>query len=1145
MASAGPFPREVLAGDTLDAARALLGARLVRDPGDGLARRVGRIVEVEAYIGPDDRASHARMGPTARNRVMFGPAGIAYVYLVYGMHHCLNVVTEREGTPAAILIRALEPVDGADAMRVSRAPAPHVPPTPAWPAAAAPAARLRGPRRRGLGLDPSTGLDLCDPASRLRLEPRPADEAEPGVVATPRVGIAFAGEPWVSLPWRLTAAGSPSLSGPHRPMTETRMDARSIALLEFPQVRARLAEKTSFDPSRRLAEVLEPSPDPVIVARALDETDQTRPLLQERAGVGIGSAHDIDPWIGRAARGGRLDAPQFLEIAETLDAAARLATNLAEERRPLLRDLGACPPAAGAAEHAHAAPSTRSASCSTQPRRAWAACARRRPRRVRPAPAPAGLARRRRSSASALQEPIITLRNGRYVVPVRAEARSKVKGIVHDASGSGQTLFVEPLVVVELGNAWREAQAAVDEEVGRILDELSALVAANADDARETLDALAQFDFWVAKAQLAAEMDGIRPAAADARRSSSCRRATRASPDGSSRSTSGSVTATRRSSSPAPTPAARRSRCGRWGCCRSCTRPASTSRPRPGRRCRCSATCSRTSATSSRSPSPCPRSPGHLRSIIRIVEHAGPGTLVLLDELGAGTDPTEGSALAQALLDWFIRSGALVAATTHYAEIKVYAHETPAARNANVEFNLETLSPTYRLTIGLPGGSQAFAIAERLGLPDDIVGDARGRLTENQAAFEATLASIQTQEREIGEAVDRARAAEARATEALRTAEEERRRARRERDEAVRAARAEAERLVEGLKDDVAGVRRRLERETVTAPAIDAALARAEQTLDRIPAATPVKERAPVAAPRTWRLGDRARSRSGGWEGRIAALEKGGTRATLEAGGMRVAVADLEEAVGSAGGGAGDPADRRSWRRRFAARPRDRARGSTAGSTISNLQLGRARTVASSLDLRGARVDEALEALGRYLDDASLAGLEQVLDHPRPRDGGAAGRRAASSWPRTRWSRASAPASGARAATARRSSGSSYGAPAVRRGVAGFPRGGRRRRRRRRPPSPGPGDSARAGSDGEAGRDRHGSVCDSAARAGTSPGRRLTQAAAPRSGPNGSQPARRRSTRSRCPSAAARRRASARPRGPPIQPAIGPLPAPA
>ena len=157
---------------------------------------------------------------------------------------------------------------------------------------------------------------------------------------------------------------------------------------------------------------------------------------------------------------------------------------------------------------------------------------------------------------------------------------------------------------------------------------------------------------------------------------------------------------------------------------------------------------------------------GHLRSIIRIVDAAGPGTLVLLDELGAGTDPTEGSALAQALLDHFMHAGAMVAATTHYAELKAYAHTTEGARNASVEFDLETLSPTYRLSIGLPGGSQAFAIAERLGLPPEIVSDARSRLSEAQRSFEATLAAIKATEGEAGEALDRARAAELRAAEA-------------------------------------------------------------------------------------------------------------------------------------------------------------------------------------------------------------------------------------------------------------------------------------------------------------------------------------------------------------------------------------------
>ncbi len=745
------------------------------------------------------------------------------------------------------------------------------------------------------------------------------------------------------------------------------MDARSIALLEFPAVRARLAERTSFDPSRRLAESLEPSSDPVIVARGLDETDQARALIQERPGVGIGAAHDIEPWIGRAARGGRLDAAQFLEITETLDSAARLATSLADERRSLLRDLG---------RRLHPLPALRGTLArSFDPTGELLDTASPRLGPLRAAVRVAYDRLRRRLDSlvgselgGALQEPIVTLRNGRYVVPVRADARSRVKGIVHDASGSGQTLFVEPLVVVELGNAWREAQAAVDEEEGRILDELSALVGANGAMLHETLDGLAQFDFWAAKAHLAAELDGIRPATAEraeivllsARHPGLTGRVVPIDirlGDGytalviTGPNTGGKTVALRTLGLLCLMHQA------------GLHVPAATGSTLPVLRDVFADIGDEQSIAQSLSTFS-----GHLRSIIRIVEHAGPGTLVLLDELGAGTDPTEGSALAQALLDHFIRSGALVAATTHYAEIKVYAHETEAARNASVEFDLESLSPTYRLTIGLPGGSQAFAIAERLGLPEAIVADARGRLSENQQAFESTLASIRRQEGEIAEAVERARLAQARAAESMHAADEERRRARRERDESVRAARQEAEKLVEDLRGDVAGIRRRLERETVTAPAIDDAVARAERSLDRLPASERQPEPVEPVVPHAWRLGDRARSRSGGWEGRIAALEKGGTRATLETGGMRVSVGveDLEPAVG--GGSAAD-----------GERAAARAGGPSGASGVGALQLSRSRTVASSLDLRGARVDEALEALARYLDDAVLAGLEQVL----------------------------------------------------------------------------------------------------------------------------------------------------------------------
>jgi DNA mismatch repair protein MutS2 len=361
---------------------------------------------------------------------------------------------------------------------------------------------------------------------------------------------------------------------------------------------------------------------------------------------------------------------------------------------------------------------------------------------------------------------------------------------------------------------------------------------------------------------------------------------------------------------------------------------------------------------------------GHLRRITSIVAEAGPDTLVLLDELGAGTDPTEGSALAQALLDHFIRAGAIVAATTHYAELKAYAHTTAGARNAAVEFDIDTLSPTYTLTIGLPGGSQAFAIAERLGLPEMIVADARSRLSEAQRSFEATLASIRETETETSGALERARDAEARSAEALRTAQDERRRARRERDEHVRAAREEADRVVRDLRDELAATRRMLERETVTAASLDAALGRAESIAGRLPEAGPAdrEEASPEAvAGRDWKVGDRARSRSGGWEGRIASLEKGGRRASLEAGGLRVTVGvdDLVPATGPPTSASGRAA----------------AVGAGAGSggaDAASLRLERARSVASSLDLRGARVDEALDALDRYLDDAAVAGLGSV-----------------------------------------------------------------------------------------------------------------------------------------------------------------------
>ncbi|MEX2548145.1 MAG: endonuclease MutS2 [Chloroflexota bacterium] len=736
-------------------------------------------------------------------------------------------------------------------------------------------------------------------------------------------------------------------------------DARSQELLEFPLIRARVADHTAFAPSRRLAEGLSPSSDPIVVKRMLDETDEARDLLSRRPDVGVGGARDIGQLVLRARRRGRLSGNELLEILETLVAAGRLADVLRDERPPLLHELG---------RSIKPLPQLRARlEQSLDPSGELLDGA---------SPALGGLRRavrvayeRLRSKletlvhgsefASALQEPLVTLRNGRYVIPVRADQRGRVKGIVHDQSGSGQTLFIEPLVIVELGNTWREAQLAVEAEEERILDDLSALVDGQADALDETLAVLATFDFWTARARLAGELDGVRPETVkaddvellsarhpgltgrvvpiDIRLGGEVRALVITGPN-----TGGKTVALRTlgllalmHQSGLHIPAAPGSRLPVFrdvfadiGDEQSIAQSLSTFS-------------------------------GHMRSIVRIVEAAGPGCLVLLDELGAGTDPTEGSALAQALLDHFIAAGALIAATTHYAELKTYAHNTAAARNASVEFDLETLSPTYRLTIGLPGTSHAFAIAERLGLPESLVDDARARLGEAQEEFERTLASIKEAQLTAEESLARAADAEERARAARREAEDERTVARRERESAVADARAEAKRALDEVHAEIAAARELLARTTLTEARLEESAARLEESVGTL-----VGEGASRAAPSApgeadsaeIKVGASVRSRDG-WEGTVAEIDERSGQATIAAGSLRINVplSDLEILTGPAAASA--------------SRRGDLAQAPTKPAP---------RAVPSSLDLRGARVEEALEMLDSYVDQAAVAGAPRV-----------------------------------------------------------------------------------------------------------------------------------------------------------------------
>ena len=732
------------------------------------------------------------------------------------------------------------------------------------------------------------------------------------------------------------------------------MDARSQQILEFPLVRERLAGHTAFGPSRRLAEALTPSDEALVVARLLDETDQARDLVSRRPDLGVGGAHDIAPFVLRARRGGRLSGQELLAISDTLSTAARVGEALLGERPALLHELG---------RSIRPLPQLRARlESSIDPSGELLDSA---------SPALGGLRRavriaydRLRSKletilhqsdiSGALQEPLVTLRNGRYVVPVRADARGKVKGIVHDQSGSGQTLFIEPLVMVELGNKWREAQLKVETEEERILDELSEVVAGQAAPLDETLVALATLDFWIARARLAGEMDAVRAAtsktdevellsarhpgltghvvAIDIRLGIDFRALVITGPN------TGGKTVTLRTlgllalmhQSGLHVPAATGSRLPIFrdvfadiGDEQSIAQSLSTFS-------------------------------GHMRSIVRIVAAAGTNTLVLLDELGAGTDPTEGSALAQALIDHFIAAGVLVAATTHYPELKAYAHNTAAAENASVEFDIETLSPTYHLRIGLPGTSQAFAIAERLGLSAGLVADARSRLGHAEVEFERTLASIKEAQLTAEESLARATEAEERARVARHEAEEERGRARRDRETAQADARAEAQRALSDVQAEIRAARELLARASLT----EARLEDSAQLLDeRVAALVGPSEETQVAEsaaeiPARITVGATARSRNG-WQGTVTDIDERAGQATLASGSMRINVPlDELETVASA--------------------PR---KGPDPLRAVAPAPL---RAVPSSLDVRGARVEEAIELLDRYVNDAALAGAPKV-----------------------------------------------------------------------------------------------------------------------------------------------------------------------
>jgi DNA mismatch repair protein MutS2 len=423
----------------------------------------------------------------------------------------------------------------------------------------------------------------------------------------------------------------------------------------------------------------------------------------------------------------------------------------------------------------------------------------------------------------ALQEPLVTLRDGRYVLPVRSEARSALPGIVHDTSASGATVYIEPLAIVDLGNRWRELQSQERHEIERILRELADAVGAVANDLVESVELLGAIDCTLAKARLAralnardlarrgVEQPWLAPAPATLRLVQARHPLLQGEVVPISLEVGGEVHALLITgpNTGGKTVALKTAGLLCLMALAGLPIPAGEGSQIPIYDAIFADIGDEQSIAQSLSTFS-----GHMTAIIDIIERADDRSLVLLDELGAGTDPTEGAALAIAIVERLRAANVTLIATTHHSELKLYAHHTPGVMNASVEFDLETLSPTYRLTLGLPGQSNALAIAERLGMPSGVIDVARAGLSREQRDLESMLAELRTQLTTAEERAGRATLARDEA-EALRTELESRVAAlaaetaalREEAHRQVRLEVREAERLVQRTRRNVEAAR--------------------------------------------------------------------------------------------------------------------------------------------------------------------------------------------------------------------------------------------------------------------------------------------------------------------------------------------------
>lgn len=747
------------------------------------------------------------------------------------------------------------------------------------------------------------------------------------------------------------------------------MNQKALETLEYKKIIAQLKREMGSAASAKLADELTPLTSEKIIKEELRSTTEAVDLIVRKGPLPTGGLYDIREALLLAKKGGSLTMRQLLEVQNVLGISSEVVAFMHDDALPELKYIGEM---VDLIVEFTALEKEISRCILTEDEMADNASPKlkdiRRSIHQQNQAIKNKLSRIITSSSNKtyLQDAIVTMRDGRYVIPVKQEYRSFFPGMVHDQSKGGATLFIEPQGVVELNNKLRELEVEEQLEIARILAELSSIVAEHYREIRSNLDLLTKLDFIMAKGKLSCKMHASEPkidtdgelrlisarhplieykkaVPVDIRIGGDYRTLIITGPNTGGKTVSLKTAGllVMMAQSGLHIPASHASTLPIFGEVfadigdeQSIEQSLSTFS-------------------------------SHMKNIVSIIDKASYDSLVLVDELGAGTDPTEGAALAIAILERFYDSGALTMATTHYNELKKYALATSGVENAAMEFDVETLTPTYRLLIGVPGKSNAFEISKKLGLSESVIERASEHIKHGDMEFENVISSIEDDKRKA--AADRLDA------ESMRTEIEERLKKLEEKEKAISEKRAdiiaeakrEARELLRETKSAVKDVQkdlRRLQKSGAHTNLNTGALEKSRRKINE--AEDLVSEKVikqvnsePVSAD-TLKIGDRVKLLTIGQNGTILSLpdEKGNLMINIGALKVKARLQDLM----------------------LINEGKDRKPQAKSSSKYGSLLRSKSSSVSASINVMGKNLEDALADVEKYLDDVYMAGLDMV-----------------------------------------------------------------------------------------------------------------------------------------------------------------------